>query len=117
LGSQFKKGYPDLYKEFSLDSGSDVSKDIIKARVTGGKTLKTKEGKDNVKKIDADFYEVGVNPRYQEERRVALTAKFKQNLDLRSVLLETKRAKLVHFVRGKEPETDELLMKVRNELL
>lgn len=116
LGSQFKNGYPDLYKEFSLESGSDVSKDIVKARVTGGKTLKTKEGKDNVKKIDADFYEVGVNPRYQEERRVALTAKFKQNLDLRSVLLETKKAKLVHFVRGKEPETDELLMKIRNEL-
>ena len=41
---------------------------------------------------------------------------FKQNLDLQQVLKETKRAKLTHFVRGREPETDILLMRLRSEL-
>ena len=39
-----------------------------------------------------------------------------ENLDLKNMLLETKNAKLVHFVRGREPETDILLMNLRKEL-
>lgn len=82
---------------------------------------KTGKNKDNVLRdkkivIDPDFYEVGVNPRHREERAIALEAKFKQNLDLQQVLKETKRAKLTHFVRGREPETDILLMRLRSEL-
>ena len=41
----------------------------------------------------------------------------KQNLDLQQILKETKRAKLTHFIRGREPEIDILLMKIRRELL
>lgn len=118
LGSQFKKGFPDFYQQFSLDSNTDISKDVAIARAAAGKTGKLKDRilRDKAVKIDADFFEVGVNPRHEEERHKALTAKFNQNLDLKSVLLETKLAKLVHFVRGKEPDTDEMLMKVRKEL-
>jgi predicted NAD-dependent protein-ADP-ribosyltransferase YbiA (DUF1768 family) len=119
LGSQFKKGFPDFYKKFSLDSDSEMSKDISLARIAGGKTGKSK---DNVLRekhitIDSDFYEVSENPRNKMERNVALIAKFNQNLDLKQMLLETKRAKLLHFIRGKEPEIDIALMKLRAEIV
>jgi predicted NAD-dependent protein-ADP-ribosyltransferase YbiA (DUF1768 family) len=118
LGSQFKKGFPDFYKKFSLDSDSEISKDIGLARIAGGKTGKSK---DNVLRekhitIDPDFYEATENPRNKMERTVALIAKFNQNLDLKQILLETKHAKLLHFIRGKEPEVDMALMKLRREL-
>jgi predicted NAD-dependent protein-ADP-ribosyltransferase YbiA (DUF1768 family) len=118
LGSQFKKGFPDFYLKFSLDSDSEMSKDIALARIAGGKTGKTKDNVLREKKIvvDPDFYEVGVNPRHREERFNALDAKFGQNLDLQQILKETKRAKLMRFIRGREPEIDTLLMKIRREL-
>lgn len=118
LGSQFKKGFPDFYLEFSVDSGSDISMDLTLAKAAAGKTGKYKDRVlRDVKKIkpDADFYELGQTQRSVEERKRALDAKFAQNLDLRQILGETKRAKLVHFVRGFPPETDELLMKQRRE--
>jgi len=119
LGSQFKKGFPDFYQQFSLDSNTDISKEVAIARAAAGKTGKLKDRilREKTVKMDADFFEVGLNPRHTEERHKALTAKFNQNLDFKSLLLETKNAKLVHFLRGKEPETDDLLMKVRKELL
>lgn len=118
LGSQFKKSFPDFYKEFSLDSNSEISKDIALARAAGGKTGKLKDKILRPKniKIDADFYEIGINNRSEEERRKALYAKFTQNLDLKKILLDTKNAKLVHFVRSSPPVTDILLMKLRKEL-
>ena len=72
--------------------------------------------RDKKIKIDPDFYAVGVNPRSKEERYKALKSKFTQNMDLGVMLRETKMAKLVHFVRSREPEVDELLMKVRKEI-
>ena len=118
LGSQFKKGFPDFYLKFSLDSDTEISKDLSLARIAGGKTGKTKDNVLREKKIviDSDFYEVGVNPRHREERFNALEAKFGQNLDLQQILKETKRAKLTHFIRGREPEVDILLMKIRREI-
>jgi hypothetical protein len=125
LGSQFKKGFPDFYLKFSLDNpnrdadiNSDIATDITIARLAGGKTGKTKDRilRDKSIRIDSDFFEIGVNTRSEEERKSAITAKFTQNLDLKNMLLETKNAKLVHFVRGREPETDILLMNLRKEL-
>ena len=125
LGSQFKKGFPDFYLKFALDNpnrdadiNSDIATDIAIARVAGGKSGKTKDRilRDKSIRIDSDFFEIGVNTRSEEERKSAITAKFTQNLDLKNMLLETKNAKLVHFVRGREPETDNLLMNLRKEL-
>jgi len=125
LGSQFKKGFPDFYLKFALDNpnrdkdiNSDIATDITIARIAGGKTGKTKDRilRDKSIRIDNDFFEIGVNTRSDEERKSAITAKFNQNLDLKNILLETKNAKLVHFVRGREPETDNLLMNLRREL-
>ena len=119
LGSQFKKGFPDFYLKFSLDSDSEISKDLVLARIAGSKTGKIKNNvlRDSKILIDPDFYEIGVNPRHREERFSALKQKFKTNLDLKQVLLETKRAKLNHFIRGREPEIDILLMKLRQDLI
>ena len=118
LGSQFKKGFPDFYLKFSLDSDTEISKDLSLARIAGGKTGKTKDNVLREKKIviDSDFYEVGVNPRHREERFNAIESKFSQNLDLQQILKETQRAKLTHFIRGREPEIDIQLMKLRREL-
>jgi len=125
LGSQFKKGFPDFYLKFALDNpnrdkdiNSDIATDITIARIAGGKTGKTKDRilRDKSIRIDNDFFEIGVNTRSEEERKTAIAAKFNQNLDLKNMLLETKNAKLVHFVRGREPETDNLLMNLRKEL-
>ena len=117
LGSQFKKGYPDFYNKFSIDSDSEISKDLTLARIAGSKTGKNKDNvlREKHIKVDPDFYEIGPNSRDKTERLTAIIAKFNQNLDLKQVLLETKRAKLVHFIRGREPEVDTELMKLRRD--
>ena len=118
LGSQFKKGFPDFYKEFSLDGDSDIATDLLKARAAGSESGKLNKNliRDEKIKIDPDFYELGVEPRHEKERKIALEAKFSQNLDLLQTLMSTKNGKLVQFRRGKEPFVDELLMKLRKNL-
>jgi predicted NAD-dependent protein-ADP-ribosyltransferase YbiA (DUF1768 family) len=112
LGSQFKKGFPDYYLQFSVDSGSDISQDLDAAKAAcNNRVLREKKIT-----VDKDFHEVGRNQRSLIERATALEAKFTQNLDLKQVLTETKRAKLVHFRRGSDGEPDEQLMKLRQQL-
>jgi len=43
-------------------------------------------------------------------------AKFEQNDVLKKMLIKTKKAKLLHFVRGSEPEIDKILMEVRHNI-
>jgi hypothetical protein len=113
-GSKFKKENPDFYLQFSLDSGSDLSKDANMAKGAGGKTGKV-DGKlfrpKNVK-IDHDFFTSGND---NEEMYNAQYAKFTQNEDLKRVLLLTKEAKLMHFTRG-SPVFFENLVRIRNSL-
>jgi len=119
-GSQYKKGFPDFYLQFSLDSESDISKDVALAKSVGSKPNKqhklTQRHRSSNIVIDEDFYEMGVNPRHEEERLKALVAKFTQNLDLKKVLMETKDAKLMRFERGNPAKPDDLLMKVRRTI-
>jgi hypothetical protein len=119
LGSQFKKGFPTAYLKFSTDSDSDISNDLALAKLAGssnGKTRAKALGESNVK-IDADYDDKTANPRKNEERRIALHAKFTQNKDLAQMLRETKMAKLVHFKRNGKPEPDIILMKIRKDLV
>jgi predicted NAD-dependent protein-ADP-ribosyltransferase YbiA (DUF1768 family) len=109
-GAKFKKQNPDFTKLFSLDSDSEISKEVDKAREAGSKPA-NKLRPANVK-IDADFY----GGRNDVERERALYAKFSQNVDLRNILIATKDAKLVKYVAKSAPQTDFLMMKVRAKL-
>ena len=115
LGSQYKKGFPDFFEKFSLHTESDISNDLQLARAAASKSGKMKDLLLRPKNVKPDLdYED--KDRRTMERKTALTAKFSQNQDLLKVLKETKNAKLMHFVRGSPAVTDELLMKVRQQL-
>jgi predicted NAD-dependent protein-ADP-ribosyltransferase YbiA (DUF1768 family) len=118
--SKFLKNNPDFYLKFSLDSNSDISKDVAKAIAAGSNSGKL--GKEVVRpkeiNMDEDFYiEIGNNrSRAKKELQRAIEAKMTQNKDLQKMLLETKDASLQQFIRGKEPRVAEELMKVREML-
>jgi hypothetical protein len=121
--SKFKKSSPDFYLSFSLDSGTELSKDPEMARSAGGKSGKH-EGtllRPKEVKVDPDFFQVvgGVDGerRATTELQAATMAKFTQNDDLRQVLRLTKHAKLMHFSRGSPPELAEPLLIVRDKIL
>jgi predicted NAD-dependent protein-ADP-ribosyltransferase YbiA (DUF1768 family) len=112
--SKFKKRFPDFYATFSLDSGSEICNNVKKAKAAGSKTGKFEKQLVRPKDIilDSDFY----GGRDRIERMAALAAKFEQNPDFKKILLGTKRAKLLHFVRGSEPEIDMGLMELRAKM-
>ena len=112
--SKFKRNNPDFYLQFSLDSGSDLSKDVLLAKAAGGKSgkYKGKEIRPKSITIDSDFF-LGRN---KTEMEYAMKAKFEQNNDLGRMLKATKKAKLNHFSRGSPPIVFEELMKVRKGL-
>jgi hypothetical protein len=114
-GSKYKKTYPDFYLSFSLDSGTDLSKDASMAKGAGGKTGKYKGEllrPIQIDKADSDFF----GARHKREMYAAQYAKFTQNQDLKQMLLATNEAKLVHFVRGKEPILFDELMLIRDKI-
>ncbi len=110
-GSKFKKGFPDFYHQFSLDSNSDISQEVSLAETAGGKS-KNKLRNPNIT-VDPDFY----NERHKNERYTALNAKFTQNLDLKEMLLLTYPAKLNKFIRGSPAEPDLQIMELRKQII
>jgi len=110
--AKFKKGYPDFYVLFSLDNGENpLTTDPTIAHKTG--EMKMKKFLPKNVKVDTD-YDLG---RGDEERKVALLAKFSQNPDLNEMLKLTANARLDIFKSGSAPKPDIELMRVRKELL
>lgn len=117
-GAKYKKGYPDIYLQFSLDSESELSKDVKKAKAHKGllavaEAIDKKTKAPKAPKVDLDYH-LG---RDMEERELALRAKFANNATMRAVLKETHMALLLKKEkRGTPPVPDTLLMKIRKEL-
>jgi hypothetical protein len=125
LGSRFKKGFPTIYLKFALSSSSNAAKDLYTARHAMNKeqTAITIDGVETTPvHFDAGFDttidENGVERkgRDAEEREAALTAKFTQNADLKAMLLYTRDALLLRFVKQSDPVPDEQLMRLRQSL-
>ena len=112
-GSKFKKNNYEYYKQFSLDSGSELSKDATLAKSAGSKTgkHKTKQFRDPKIKMDPDFEKIK-----DKELIQAQTAKFNQHPELKNMLTKTGNARLVHYSRGSEPVDFNNLMRLRQLL-
>jgi predicted NAD-dependent protein-ADP-ribosyltransferase YbiA (DUF1768 family) len=114
--SKFRKTSPEFYLSFSLDSGTELSRDVNLAKYAGSKTGKTPTNTllrpTNVQ-IDPEFYNGVKN---KESLFNAQRAKFTQNEDFKKLLLATKNAKLLHFVPKREPELADSLIELREQL-
>ena len=137
-GAKFRKQNPEFRKLFCLPEGKDqgigvdaddkkdtptIANSITLAEAAGSNKGKT-AGKHPVQirpaniSIDPDFYSIDSKKggRNEEEREIALRAKFTQNEDLKQLLMATYPAKLLHYTSG-PPNPDIPLMVVRKELV
>lgn len=113
--SKFKQKNPGFYQSFSIESGSDISKNPLMAKGAGGRNGKYQTNLVRSKdiEVDTDFF----NGRDKKELYNAQYAKFTQNKDLKILLIQTKDAKLVELKKGREPVIAENLMLIRNKLI
>ena len=114
-GSKFRKQNRDFYMQFSLDSGSDIAKDPLIAKAAGSKsgTFKGRLYRPKAVAVDSDFFSSGQS---QQSVADAMEAKFRQNSDMKQILLATLNAQLYHFQRGEKPILFSNLMQIREKL-
>lgn len=98
-------GTPTWFKQFSIESKSDISRDPAMAKSAGGKSGKYKKKQIRPKEITIDenfFQKNSSNNMTNSEVAMilAMAAKFSQHEYLKKVLLATKNAHLTHKTRG-----------------
>lgn len=111
-GLKYKKHNPELYRQFSLTSDSDISKSIpaIKSIMKNNKF----DGKlivPSSARIDSDYPDYVI-----ESTNEAIKAKFEQNEDAKQVLRETKDAKLMQYNFRRSPTLQLALMVIRESI-
>uniref|UniRef100_A0A6C0JXI2 NADAR domain-containing protein n=1 Tax=viral metagenome TaxID=1070528 RepID=A0A6C0JXI2_9ZZZZ len=113
-GSKFKESNPEFYLSFAAESGTDLSKnpEMAKAAASSSGKYKGELLRPAEVSIDPTFY----GKRKEKELFDAICAKFTQIEELKHVLMETKNAKLMHYLKGKEPEMAEQLVIVRDKI-
>jgi predicted NAD-dependent protein-ADP-ribosyltransferase YbiA (DUF1768 family) len=119
--SKFKRGFPDFYRSFSIESESDISKNVEYAKAAGESGKFKKKSEDGKKSTEiilrAKTIHQDENYNAEEERKLALESKFTQNEDVKQILIATKHAKLIHFSRGNAGNyVDVPLMELRRKL-
>ena len=117
---KFKEKYPSFYEEFSLDSNSELSQSVnlVKAAVSKSGKYKEKDGKHvriRPLKVDINSIESIKNDKSSIMQN-SIYAKFTQNDELKTLLMETKLAKLMHFVKASPPIIAKDLMHVRKKI-
>ena len=95
MACQFKLANPEFYVSFSLDSGSPISRSISKAREASNIEKATPLRSENIKP-DEDYF---ISQRHVEELFYGMYANIEQHEDLKRILLNTKKAKLMRFVK------------------
>lgn len=99
-GSKYKKGHPEIYYQFTLDSRSELGKSTERAK------------KFNDIEPDMDF-----SGKLGTETLVkGLTAKFTQHPELRQMLSNTKNATLAEYIPRRPPRIANELMVLRKNL-
>ena len=113
-GSKFKESNPEFYLSFAAESGTELSKnpEMAKAAASSSGKYKGTLLRPSEVSIDPTFY----GKRKEKELFDAVCAKFTQIDELKRVLMETKNAKLMHYLKGKEPELAEQLVIVRDKI-
>lgn len=126
--NKYKRNCPDFYQSFSLSNNSNervaqwikdlpgnLATEPAVAKSLGGKTGKYKGRAYRPKNLllDDGFFE---NGKSEKVMKVGQRAKYTQSKELTAVLLATKNAKLVHFVRGQRPMVFVDTMEIRKEL-
>ena len=111
---KFKDHYPSYFNKFSLNSGSELS-NIPEMAKAAGSVSGVYEGRkirpDNIK-IDPNYF----NGKNKEALLKGLRAKFRDNNDLKEILMDTKDAKLQHYVYRMSPVELLDLMRIRKEI-
>ena len=104
-----------FYDQFSLDSGTELSQNPILAKAAASKKGKYKARQIRPSDVAIDM--ASTNERRKQSREQAMKCKFSQIPEYKELLIATRDAKLVQFVRAHPPIVLRDLMTVRQELL